>query len=133
MTNPKPLNLKKLTREIANLSAHEYEPNSWWGNDTDIGNLPEDIKEKIKEQIKSALELYLQYKDEPKEFLDDFGDVKMEYIDIEIGEDHKIRGKKKKIEVSYFVKLEDNSELDMLELDRYNECLLRYAFKEVLE
>jgi len=39
--------IKKLSRELANLSAHEFEKNNWWGHDTQLGDLPLDIQKKL--------------------------------------------------------------------------------------
>jgi len=30
----------KLSKEVAEVSAHEWEANNWWGNDTELGDVP---------------------------------------------------------------------------------------------
>ena len=48
---PKPLDLKKMAVEIAELSADEYECLKWWGHDTDIGDLPSKIRKVIERYL----------------------------------------------------------------------------------
>jgi len=39
--------IQKLSRKIANLSAHEFENGSWWGDDTELGDLPFEIRKEL--------------------------------------------------------------------------------------
>ena len=59
MINPKDINLKELkilSLKIANESASEDpRDNSWWGHDTEIGNLPQRIQDHIKQFLSDKL------------------------------------------------------------------------------
>jgi len=61
MKENKPLDLEKLALEIAKLSAIEDENESWWGMDTDLGDLPRKIENVLKQHLKSVLEALLAY------------------------------------------------------------------------
>lgn len=39
--------IKNLSRQLASLSAHEFEKNNWWGDDTQLGDLPFEIQKKL--------------------------------------------------------------------------------------
>jgi len=107
-----PFNLKKVAIEIAKLSAHEYEPNRWWGNDTDIGNLPKDIERVLRMWIREKLDFWFKYRDSPEKLKNDYPELKDKVTKI------------------------INENLEMEEhfgWSHYNDWLLKFAFKGVLE
>ena len=113
---PQPLDLGRLAVEVAKLSAEQDEDGSWWGFDTDISDLPIEIKAVIRRYLKSACEFYLKYKDKPlllvKDWNEKWGDV-FDFID----------------RFSYWTKRNKK----VWKLNKYNEWLFKLAFKPVLE
>jgi len=117
---PQPLDLDRLAVEVAKLSAEQDEDGSWWGFDTDIGDLPREIKNVIRRRLKSACEFYLKYKDNPELLAEEHPEY-FSYI-----YKFEVIGDCKNVLVVNFKDI-------LIDADQYNEWLFKLAFKSVFD
>jgi len=110
---PQPLDLDRLAVEVAKLSAEQDEDGSWWGFDTDIGDLPREIKDVIRRYLKSACEFFLRYMDNPDLLIDEHPEYERIIQNLKPIREHGIVIR------------------DFYEI--YNEWLFKLAFKSIFE